>query len=59
MKLDIEKKCDALRCWEELSRTEIDARLQRSMADIDAGNLLSQEQMDAKVREHLTRKQSF
>ena len=45
----------SLKSWEELSQAEIDARLQRSMADVAAGRVLSQEQLDARMRERFTR----
>lgn len=40
-----------LRSWDELSQDEIDARLQKSMADISLGRVLSQEQLDVRMRE--------
>ena len=40
-----------LRSWDELSQDEIDARLQKSMADISLGRVTSQEQLDVRMRE--------
>ena len=45
----------SLKSWEELSQAEIDARLQKSMADVAAGRVLSQEQLDARMRERFAR----
>lgn len=45
----------SLKSWDELSQAEIDARLQKSMADISAGRVLSQDQLDAKMKERYAR----
>ena len=45
----------SLRSWDELSQAEIDARLKRSMADVAAGRVLSQEQLDTRMRERFAR----
>lgn len=45
----------SLKPWDELSQAEIDARLQKSIADISAGRILSQEQLDANMRERFAR----
>lgn len=45
----------SLKSWDELSQSEIDARLRKSMADISAGKVISQEQLDAKMRERFVR----
>ena len=37
----------SLKSWDELSQAEIDARLHKSMADVAAGRVISQEQLDA------------
>ena len=41
----------SLKTWDELTQAEIDTRLHKSMADIAADRLLSQEQLDAEIRE--------
>lgn len=41
----------SLKTWDELTQAEIDTRLRKSMADIAADRLLSQEQLDAEIRE--------
>ena len=45
----------SLKAWDELSQAEIDARLHKSMADVSAGRVFSQEQLDAKMRERFAR----
>lgn len=45
----------SLKLWDELSQAEIDARLQKSNSDLSAGRLLSQEQLDVKMREKFAR----
>lgn len=45
----------SLKSWDELKQSEIDARLTKSMADISEGRVLSQEQLDAKMRERFAR----
>lgn len=45
----------SLKSWDELSQSEIDARLAKSMADVSAGRVFSQEQLDAKMRERFAR----
>ena len=40
-----------LKTWNNLSQAEIDSRLDKSMADLSAGRVISQEQLDAKIRE--------
>lgn len=45
----------SLKSWDELSQSEIDARLTKSMADVSEGRVLSQEQLDAKMRERFAR----
>ena len=45
----------SLKSWDELSQAEIDARLQKSMADISAGRVLSQDQLDTKMKERYAR----
>ena len=39
------------KAWDELTRDEIDAKLRKSAADISAGRMLSQDQLDAKIAE--------
>ncbi len=39
----------SLKTWDELTGEEIDAKLRRSTADISAGRILSQDQLDAKI----------
>lgn len=46
----------SLKSWDELSQSEIDARLSKSMADVSDGRVLSQEQLDAKMREKFARR---
>lgn len=41
----------SLKTWDELTQIEIDTRLRKSLADVSAGNMLSQDQLDAKMRE--------
>ena len=41
----------ALKSWEELTETEINAKLSRSQADIAARRICSQDVLDAKMRE--------
>ena len=45
----------SLKSWDELSQAEIDARLLQSMADVSAGRLLSQDDLDAKMRKRFAR----
>ena len=45
----------SLKSWDELSQAEIDARLHKSMADVAAGRVISQEQLDAIMRERFAR----
>lgn len=45
----------SLKSWDELSQSEIDARLTKSVADVSEGRVLSQEQLDAKMRERFAR----
>jgi len=45
----------SLKAWDELTQDEIDARLRKSMADVSAGRVLSQNQLDAKMREKFAR----
>lgn len=45
----------SLKSWDELNQSEIDARLSKSMADVSDGRVLSQEQLDAKMREKFAR----
>lgn len=44
-----------LKSWDELTQAEIDARLHKSMADVAAGRVISQEQLDAKMRKRFAR----
>ena len=44
-----------LNTWNNLSQAEIDSRLDKSMADLSAGRVISQEQLDAKIRERFHR----
>ena len=44
-----------LKTWNNLSQAEIDSRLDKSMADSSAGRVISQEQLDAKIRERFHR----
>ncbi len=44
-----------LKTWNNLSQAEIDSRLDKSMADLSAGRVISQEQLDAKIRERFHR----
>ena len=41
----------SLKTWDGLTQAEIDARLHKSMADVAAGRVISQEQLDAEMRE--------
>ena len=41
----------ASEAWSELARGETDAKLRKSAADISAGRMLSQDQLDAKIAE--------
>lgn len=53
-KADVESLCRGLgasKTWSELARGEIDAKLRKSTADISAGRMLSQDQLDAKIAE--------
>lgn len=45
----------SLKSWDELSQSEIDARLTKSMTDVSTGRVFSQEQLDAKMRERFAR----
>ena len=45
----------SMKTWDELTRAEIDARLHTSMADVAASRVISQEQLDAKMREIFSR----
>lgn len=45
----------SLKSWDELSQSEIDAKLAKSMANVSEGKVLSQEQLDAKMRERFAR----
>ena len=45
----------SLKTWDELTQIEIDTRLRKSLADVSAGNMLSQDQLDAKMRERFAR----
>ena len=45
----------SLKAWDELTQAEIDARLRKSMADVAGGRVISQEQLDAKIREKFVR----
>ena len=45
----------SLKSWDELSQSENDARLRKSMADASASRVVSQEQLDAKMRERFSR----
>ena len=44
-----------LKTWNNLSQAEIDSRLDKSMVDLSAGRVISQEQLDAKIRERFHR----
>ena len=44
-----------LKTWNNLSQAEIDSRLDKSMADLSAGRVIFQEQLDAKIRERFHR----
>ena len=44
-----------LKTWNNLSQAEIDSRLDKSMADLSAGRVISQAQLDAKIRERFHR----
>ena len=44
-----------LKTWNNLFQAEIDSRLDKSMADLSAGRVISQEQLDAKIRERFHR----
>lgn len=39
----------SLKTWDELNANEIDAKLRKSTADISAGRILSQDELDAKI----------
>ncbi len=39
----------SLKTWDELTSEEIDAKLRKSTADISAGRILSQDQLDTKI----------
>lgn len=45
----------SLKTWDELTQAEIDARLHKSITDVAAGRVISQEQLDAKMRERFAR----
>lgn len=45
----------SLKSWDELSQSENDARLLKSMADASTSRVVSQEQLDAKMRERFSR----
>ena len=45
----------SLKSWDEMTQAEIDARLHKSMADVSAGRFLSQDQLDARMRERFAR----
>jgi addiction module RelB/DinJ family antitoxin len=45
----------SLKTWDELSQEEIDSRLRRSTADIANGKLVSQNDLDEKMRERFAR----
>ena len=45
----------SLKTWDKLTQAEIDARLHRSMADVTAGRVISQAQLDAEMRERFDR----
>ena len=45
----------SLKTWDEFTQSEIDARLGRSMVDLAEGRVISQEQLDAKMRERFAR----
>ena len=44
-----------LKTWTNLSQAEIDSRLDKSMADLSASRVISQEQLDVKIRERFHR----
>ena len=44
-----------LKTLNNLSQAEIDSRLDKSMVDLSAGRVISQEQLDAKIRERFHR----
>jgi len=39
----------SLNTWDELTASEIDAKLRKSTADLSAGRILSQDELDAKI----------
>ena len=41
----------SLKSWDELTQAEIDTWLHKSMADVAADRVISQEQLDAEMRE--------
>ena len=45
----------SLKTWDELTQAEIDARLHKSMADVAVGRVISQDQLDARMRERFAR----
>ena len=45
----------SLKSWDEMTQAEIDARLHKSMADVSASRFLSQDQLDARMRERFAR----
>jgi addiction module RelB/DinJ family antitoxin len=45
----------SLKTWDELSQEEIDSRLRRSASDIANGRLVSQNDLDEKMRERFAR----
>jgi len=44
----------ALNPWDELTREEIDAKLSKSIGDIDAGRVFSQSEMNSKIGERFS-----
>lgn len=45
----------SLKNWDKLTQAEIDARLIKSMADVAAGRVISQEQLDNEMMERFSR----
>lgn len=45
----------SLKTWDEFSQEEIDAKLKSSMANYQKGNVVTQEALDAKMKERFRR----
>lgn len=43
--------CPSLKTWDEMTEADISAKLSRSEADIAAGRVYTQEELDARMRE--------